>query len=152
LLEYGDKAAGTQSGYLSWCGSICGPHTEDGFYTEIIRPGGWAEATKQPKYFGMMFGMGGMYQWPAARLGGVAPPQPQQRVVSVNTELAPEAAQVRVIVTSPNSAKRTFTCSAASSCTVEIDRRQGDHRFEVEYLSSTGAVIARSEPEWLKVE
>jgi hypothetical protein len=61
--------------------------------------------------------------------------------VAFNVAGVPGAAAVRVRTVAPNGEEIETSC-ASSPCTVMIDDRQGDHIFQLEYLSAGGAVLA----------
>jgi hypothetical protein len=42
----------------------------------------------------------------------------------------------------------TYAC-AASPCAAAVDDLQGNHLFQIQYLSGTGRVLSESEPELL---
>jgi K319L-like, PKD domain len=117
------------------------PFPGDGYYAEVIDPCCWKYSNE--KGYGQVFGVGQSYQWPAARLGGVSPPIPQ--MVSLDLDLG-QAASARVTVTQPSSATTQYLCSS-SPCQVEVDARQGAHWAQIEYLSSTGQVLSKTQPD-----
>ncbi len=102
------------------------------------------------KYYGLMFGMGFAYQWPAARLGGVSPVQPQDVSINFDLESVAGAVSVRVAVTAPSGASSEVFCTA-SPCSVTMDRRQGAHWVQIEYRNGAGQVLSRSEPDLVSV-
>ena len=102
------------------------------------------------KWPGFFFGMGMAHQWPAARLGGVAPAAPQTVSVTCNISSVTNATQCRVTLTKPDGSTVTNTC-ASSPCAVTADAREGDHLLKVEYLNAANAVLASGEAEPLRV-
>jgi hypothetical protein len=97
------------------------------------------------KYFGQVYTVGQAYQWPAARLGGVA--AAQWTSVPVAFTLG-SASSVRITVTQPSGSTQgphgnVFTCTT-SPCSVWVDQRQGDHWLRMDYLSAAGAVLSTS--------
>ena len=56
----------------------------------------------------------------------------------------PGATSVRVSAVAPSGEIAQTTCNA-SPCEVEIDARQGDYLFLLQYLSASGKVVATSE-------
>ena len=100
------------------------------------------------KWPGFFFGVGMAHQWPAARLGGVAPPNPRTVSISFNNA---DAASAQVLVTAPSGRVATFACGSTSPCPVSVDDRQGSHWFQIRYFSSEGKVIAESDPDLLQV-
>ena len=93
------------------------------------------------KGYGFFFGYGGTYRWPAARLGGQAASSNRTLLVGVNLASVPNATQVRLTLTKPDSSTVTATCSS-SPCSITADARQADHLLKVEYLSAGNAVLA----------
>jgi hypothetical protein len=102
------------------------------------------------KDFGFCCGLGGGAQWPAARLGGVAPPQLETISVPVNLVLLQNGTQVRVTVTRPTGISSTVVCSS-SPCEVTVDSRMGVHQIQIDYLNSSGAVISAGNPHPLQI-
>ncbi len=100
------------------------------------------------KWPGFFFGIGMAHQWPAARLGGVAPPKPRTVYISFNQSLGSSA---QITITAPSSAQSVVQCGNVSPCAVTVDDRQGAHWFQVQYLSGSGAVVAQSDPDLLSV-
>jgi hypothetical protein len=100
------------------------------------------------KWPGFFFGVGMAHQWPAARVGGVAPPQYRTVYISLNQTVGSSA---QITVTAPSSAQSVVQCGSVSPCAVTVDDRQGSHWFQVQYLSAAGAVVAQSDPDLLSV-
>jgi hypothetical protein len=100
------------------------------------------------KWPGFFFGVGMGHQWPAARLGGVAPPQPRTVYISFNQTMGNSA---QITITAPSSAQSVVQCGNVSPCAVTVDDRQGTHWFQVQYLSTTGKVLGQSDPDLLNV-
>ena len=98
------------------------------------------------KWPGFFFGIGMAHQWPAARLGGVAPPQ--NRTVSIGLNLS-SGLSASILVTAPSGAKTLFQCGTTSPCAVTVDDRQGRHWFQIGYLSSAGNIVSQSDPDLL---
>jgi hypothetical protein len=98
--------------------------------------------TQLSKPFGLSAGAGNAQSVFAYRLGGAKPLQPVD--VKVNFTLIAGATSCRVRVMAPTGI-RTSTVHAASSATVQLDARQGDHRFRLEYLDSMGEVLSQSD-------
>ena len=120
------------------------PLPSDGSFAELIDSCCFAYGEKA---YGQVFGIGQSHQWPAARLGGVDPP------VLVKVDVPMEfgaAVNARISITAPSSAITKFTC-AASPCQVVLDRRQGSHWLQTEFLSKNGDVVSRSEPRLIHV-
>jgi hypothetical protein len=97
------------------------------------------------KWTGFFFGMGMAHEWPAVRLGGVAPAI--NRTVSASFTLASvaNAATFVAVVTSPSGAQTTVTCSS-SPCSVSADARQGAHVVQWQYRGTGGQILAQSDP------
>jgi hypothetical protein len=95
------------------------------------------------KWTGFFFGMGMAHQWPAVRLGGVAAPGVQVVALEVKQGIA---AKTRISVTAPSGKVTIFSCGTDSQCGVEVDDRQGDHWYSVQYLSADGKVLFESAP------
>jgi hypothetical protein len=97
------------------------------------------------KWTGFFFGVGMAHQWPAVRLGGVAPAA--NRTVSVSFKLASvaNAASFVAVITSPDGAQNTVACSS-SPCAVSADARQGSPVIQWQYLGGAGQVLAQSDP------
>jgi hypothetical protein len=138
LLAKIDRLYGSTWGKPGW--------TTGGVYASPVDLTFPTDANFAYKYYGLMFGMGFAHQWPAARLGGVAPAAPQDVQISFNLAGVPQAVDARVVVTAPSAAVAATVCTG-SPCTVTIDRRQGAHWVQIEYRDSGGRVLARGEPE-----
>jgi hypothetical protein len=124
-------------------------YTAAGYWTDGVTASnldnGSLGAYKWPGFF---FGVGMAHQWPAARLGGVSPPQPRTVYIGFNQSMGSSA---QIVVTAPSSAKTVFPCGSSSPCAVTVDDRQGSHWFQVQYLSTTGRIVAQSDPDLLSV-
>ncbi len=96
------------------------------------------------KWPGFFFGVGMAHQWPAARLGGVAQPEPRTVAVSAST---PSGLSAQVVVTAPSGAQSTFPCASPSSCSITVDDRQGTHWYRIQYLSPDGSVVSQTDPQ-----
>jgi hypothetical protein len=91
------------------------------------------------KWLGFFFGYGFGSGWPAARLGGVAPPSIRTRQVPIN--LPPTiGASALITVVQPSGAVTQTTCSL-SPCEVNVDARQGSHIVKVDIVSASGAIL-----------
>ena len=97
------------------------------------------------KWPGFCFGMGMSHQWPAARVGGVQAAQNEEAWVEFDP--AAPAEKVEMIVIKPSGEKHKYSC-ATSPCRVIVDKRQGKHLVEVNYLSAAGKLL-RSKRRWL---
>ncbi len=135
--EWGDRAYGS-----IWGDSV---DTKSGFYTDAnyVRDENSNGSLAAYKWTGFFFGMGMSHQWPAVRLGGVAPPQYR----SVSVQIKPgAAAKARVWVTAPSGELKSFACASLAACDVTVDDRQGTHWYVVQYLSAEGKVLSQSDP------
>jgi hypothetical protein len=112
---------------------------DTGFYMTGAPPIGAA-----PKYFGQFFGVTSLSNWPGARIGGVAALSPVSVQVAFNLGAVPSAVTADVTTTSP-SGQVTVTQCSSSPCNVSVDSRQGDHLFELQYLSESIKVLASSQ-------
>ncbi len=136
---WGDTLYGSLWGY--------GPFTAPGYYSDPYQGSNQDDNNLGSyKWTGFHFGMGMAHQWPAVRVGGVAPATP--RTVYVSFDQA-AGATARMIVTAPSGAATTYTCGSTSPCSIQVDDRQGAHWLQVQYLSAGGDVISRSAPQLL---
>ena len=136
---WGDRAYGS-----IWGNPV---YTTGGVYADsnYVRDENSNGALGAYKWTGFFFGMGMSHQWPAVRLGGVAPPK--YRTVSLQIKPgATPAAKVRMWVTAPSGEVKAFPCESVSACDVTVDDRQGSHWYVVQYLSAEGNVLSQSEP------
>jgi hypothetical protein len=132
---WGDLAYGSIWGY--------GPYTTGGVYSDsyYVKDENSNGALGSYKWPGFFFGMGMAHQWPAVRLGGVAPP----RIRRVNLEVKQGiAAKARIAVAAPSGRIAVFPCGAESTCEVTVDDRQGSHWYRVQYLSEDGKLVSQS--------
>lgn len=128
-------------------GKLGGPQSITGMWnTEIDN--GFTQTSKKAKDFGFWFGFGGVSNWLGARLGGLVPPDIVSVRVTFRLADVAGAIQARVSVLSPSGATTQTTCTT-SPCAVTVDRRQGTHAYTTEYLSAGGAVLARSETDYI---
>ena len=124
-------------------------YTANGYFSDGVSASNLDDVSLDSyKWPGFFFGVGMAHQWPAARVGGVAPPQPRTVYISLNRALG---ASAQITVTAPSSAQSVFQCGNVSPCAVTVDDRQGAHWFQVQYLSAGGAVVAQSDPDLLSV-
>lgn len=103
------------------------------------------------KYYGQVFSVGQAYQWPAARLGGVQPPYPYSASINFDLAAAPNAVSAQIVVTQPSSAQTTVSCSS-SPCQITLDRRQGGHWIQIQYLDGAGKVVSQSDPQLIQTQ
>jgi hypothetical protein len=97
------------------------------------------------KWTGFFFGMGMAHQWPAVRIGGVAPAANRTLKIGFNPANVPNSAGVVAVVTLPSGAQTTYTCPS-SPCSVIADVRQGSPVVQWQYVGSGGQILAQSEP------
>jgi hypothetical protein len=120
---------------------VCAP---DGEYVRGLDDGGYMMTGAPPggnRWFGSFFGFGNLSAWPAYRVGGLQPSKPQRGYVAFNLGQIRGATKARVTVTAPSGNATEVECNS-SPCAVTVDGRQGKHLFQLQYLSSTGAVLA----------
>ena len=86
--------------------------------------------------------MGLAHQWPAVRLGGVQHAQNQKVFIPFNLAGVPKADHVEMTVMQPSGVRMTVSCSS-SPCPVTVDKRQGKHLVQINYLSASGSLVAR---------
>jgi hypothetical protein len=104
--------------------------------------GGWGIGAG--KWYGFFFGIGASWRWPAQRLGGVQAARPRAVFVGFDLGSVASAASVKIVVTAPSGAQRSYTCSV-SPCEVTVDDRQGSHLYRMNYVSQSGEVLAQSQ-------
>ena len=138
-LDWGDRVYGSIWGHPSY--------TAPGFYSDAlyVKDENSNISLASYKWPGFFFGMGMAHQWPAARLGGAAPPRNRPVYIDVNQALAP---QIRILLTAPSGAVTTYPCTG-SPCTVQVDDRQGSHWFQIQYLAADGKILTQTEPDLL---
>jgi hypothetical protein len=93
------------------------------------------------KWYGFFAGMGMLHRWPAVRLGGVDPPNNSTIEVPFNAAGVTGATQAQITITSP-SGKAVTTVCPVSPCSISVDKRSGSALMELDYLSSSGAVVS----------
>ena len=106
------------------------------------------QSLKGGKWYGFQFGIGMAHQWPAVRLGGQQAAIIEDLVLDYNTNPYPAATAVVVKLQRPSGEIVTYNCGT-ESCAVQLDRRQGSHWYQLEYLNISGAVLARGEWQFL---
>jgi hypothetical protein len=142
-LSPSDQAAGDAVYTRQWAvPGYASPFAGDGNFVGSA----WASSGgNSNKLYGQVWGMGQGHQWPAARLGGVAPPDVETVYIPFNLSVIPEASQVRITITQPTGLTLTPAICATSPCTVTLDRRAGSSLIRIDYLNSSGSVIAPGE-------
>src|SRR5581483_7259493 len=98
------------------------------------------------KWYGFLFGIGMSHQWPAVRLGGVAPAKMRTIQIPFVLSTVAHAAKVQITVTAPTGVVSAPVICAKSPCSVAVDARIGSPLMKMDYLNSTGAVIAPGDP------
>ena len=123
-----------------------GPSTNGEYYTPFYGTTAFTVmGDKKAKDFGFAYGVGRASAWPAARVGGVAPPSLVSRSVQPRLADRPGALSMRVTAIRPNGdASSSATCTTGP-CTVQIDTRMGTGwNLRIEYFSGasgTGTVL-----------
>jgi hypothetical protein len=118
--------------------------TDMAFYTDGITTSNIDNtALSAGKWTGFFFGIGMSHQWPAVRLGGVAPAVNRSVYVGYKLSSVTNAASFQIILTTPSGKTTTVTCSS-SPCLVTSDARQGAHLMTLQYLNATPAVILQT--------
>jgi hypothetical protein len=102
------------------------------------------------KQYGESAGIGAAQTYLAFRSGSQQPPEEQTVEIVVDPTSVPNAASVRVNITRPSGQLNQTTCTS-SPCRVKVDAREGAHLMKLEYLSTSGAVLASSKPTQLSV-
>jgi len=102
-------------------------------------PGGAA-----PKWFGQMWGISSLASWPATRLGGTEQNGNWAFYIGFHLSTVPGAASVQVVATGPDG-EESYTACNTSPCAVVVNGAPGARLVELQYLSPSGAVLARSE-------
>jgi len=92
----------------------------------------------------MPFGMNPIASWASLRLGGVQPEALEAVYVAFDLASVNGATKVRVGLTKPDGSAVEKDCDS-SPCVVQTDRRQGSYLVTLQYLSSTGGVLAKSQ-------
>jgi hypothetical protein len=93
------------------------------------------------KWYGFFAGMGMLHRWPAVRLGGVDPEIKRTVYVPFTLAGVSGATQTRMTITQASGATATQICSA-SPCAVTVDARSGSVLMKMDYLSSSGRLLA----------
>ncbi|MGA2716436.1 MAG: hypothetical protein ABSG41_25355 [Bryobacteraceae bacterium] len=93
------------------------------------------------KWYGFFAGMGMLHRWPAVRLGGVDPADHRTVYVPFTLSGTANAAKVRLTITQPNGASAILIC-AASPCAATVDARSGSVPMKMDYLNSSGTMVA----------
>jgi hypothetical protein len=94
------------------------------------------------RWFGTFFGFNNLSAWPAYREEKAEAESNRTFYVSFNLESVRGAAKVSVRATEPSGVASETECTS-SPCAVVVDARQGRPFIELNYLSATGAILAR---------
>jgi hypothetical protein len=127
---FGDNFYGAQWGDASL---TTGLPTNDGFSNDYATSG----ALGAGKWYGFQFGVGMAHQWPAARLGGVAPVDTRTFTLGYVAPIG--TTSTAVVYTAPSGASSTIACSAGA-CSLPTDWRQGNYLFRMEYTVPGGVM------------
>src|SRR5690606_37012308 len=129
--DWGDELYGAVYGFCSWAAEDvpCGSYETFLLANEQVDNGKWA---------GFFFGMGMAHQWPAIRVGGLAPAAEQQAQILFVMGGA-DHADIRM--TAPNGVESTYTCTS-SPCAVDVDLRQGSYLYTIQFMSATNQPLA----------
>ena len=103
------------------------------------------------KSYGQTYGVGGSDMWPAARLGPAASPVWREVSIGFLLSSVPDAVNARIRTTSPTGEESVTDCGSTSPCRLTLDKRLGSHWMVLEYRSSSGAILAASEPQLIDV-
>jgi hypothetical protein len=97
------------------------------------------------KSFGMSAGAGNAPNAIALYMG--TPEAATTRTVTIPFRIAsvPGSAKAQVTITKPDGSSTVTQC-ATTPCTVTVEQRQKDHLYQLDYLSSGGAVLAPGSP------
>ncbi len=128
------------------------PFESDGHFNTATDDGsyGW-NFWLQTKNYGQAWGVGGGQTWPAARLGGVASPIPRNVQVGFSLSSIQGAVSTRIQTTSPSGQTAITNCGDRSPCQLNLDKRFGSYWMKLEYISSSGTVVAASESQLIQV-
>jgi hypothetical protein len=126
--------------------TVCVP---DGIYLDQFDPGGVdisgvPPSGAAPKWFGQMWGISSLSSWPATRLGGAQPNGNRAFYIGFHLLTVPGAASIRVTATGPDG-RESYTECTTSPCAVVVDGVPGARLVELQYLSPSGGVLAKSE-------
>lgn len=131
---------------------LASPFAGDGHWNIATDEDGYGfNLILQTKNYGQAWGLGGGQTWPAARLGGAAAPIPRNVTIGFQLSSVQGAVATRIKTTSSSGAVHLTTCGDTSPCQLTLDKRLGSYWVEMEYTSSTGAVLAASEPQLIQV-
>jgi len=136
---YGDTAYGALWGNPNYA------NTGGVYVPPVYNAGSLAVASNAGmgnKWYGFHFGVGMAHQWPAVRLGGVAPLDNRTVYIPFSLSGVPNAAKVQVTLTQPSGLTLPPTVCASSPCAVTVDRRAGSPLMKIDYLNASNAIIA----------
>ena len=126
--------------------TVCVP---DGIYLDQFDGGGvdisgTPPGGAAPKWFGQMWGVSSLSAWPAIRLGGTQANGNLAFYIGFHLSTVPGAASIQVVSTGPDG-QESYTKCSTSPCAVAVSGAQGARLVELQYLSPSGAVLAKSE-------
>ncbi len=128
-LTFGDNFYGGQWGASGFTAG--GLPTDDGFANEYATNG----ALSAGKWYGFQFGVGMAHQWPAVRLGGVAPAD--TRTVRLSYVAPAGTSATSATYVAPSGASSTVSCSAGT-CALPTDWRQGNYLYRLTHTVTGG--------------
>jgi len=136
VKQFGDEFYGAQWG-------CCGPYYDSVYLSVLNDTDIW-----DYKWLGFMFGIGMSHQWPAVRLGGTPPEQPQTMYQSIR--LPSNGYKARINTVRPSGETTTQTCTGtpntAISCTWIHDLRQGADLVTIQILDNSDNIVATGRP------
>ncbi len=126
--------------------TVCVP---DGIYMDQFEPGGTdisgtPPLGAAPKWFGQEWGVSSLSSWPATRLGGALSNGNRTFYLGFHLSTVPGAASVEVVATGPDGEESHTACNT-SPCAVVVNGAPGARLVELQYLSPSGGVLAKSE-------
>jgi hypothetical protein len=126
--------------------TVCVP---DGIYMDQFDPGGTdisgtPPLGAAPKWFGQEWGISSLSSWPATRLGGALLNGNRTFYLGFHLSTVPGAVSVQVVATGPDG-QESYTKCNTSPCAVAVNGAPGARLVELQYLSPSGAVLAKSE-------
>ncbi len=152
------KSAGDKAEMDGWFSALfssplhASPFPGDGNVADLLKDDSYTFSDSLlAKNYGQTYGVGGSDMWPGARVGTIA--SPIWRDVSIGFLLSsvPGALTARIRTTSPTGEVLTTDCGTTSPCHLNLDKRLGSYWMVLEYLSSSGSVVAGSEPQLIDV-
>jgi hypothetical protein len=131
----GDDFYGNQWGGTLTSGGVTTTSWQNAFATD--------QSLNVGKWYGFQFGIGMAHQWPAVRLGGVAPQALTTKSVKARLADHPLAVSMKMTLTWPTGATASATCTSAA-CAISWDSRQGNSGLlTTEYYDGAGGTGKR---------